>query len=49
MIIGPRTLEHLRGSLTAFELELPAEIVERLDEISATGTLAPINGMDASR
>ena len=32
-IIGPRTLAQLEGSTRALELELPADILSRLDEI----------------
>ena len=32
-IIGPRTLEQFTGSLAAVELELAADVLERLDEI----------------
>jgi aryl-alcohol dehydrogenase-like predicted oxidoreductase len=49
VIIGPRTLDQLRGSLAGFDLTLPAEVAERLDKLSDRGNLAPINGMDASR
>lgn len=32
-IIGPRTLEHLEGSLRALEIELSEDVLARLDEI----------------
>jgi aryl-alcohol dehydrogenase-like predicted oxidoreductase len=34
VIIGPRTVEQLEQNLAGFELDLPAEAVERLDEAS---------------
>lgn len=34
-IVGARTAAQLRGSLAAEEIELPTEIVEALDEVSA--------------
>jgi hypothetical protein len=45
----PRTLDHLHGNLAAFDLDLPADVATRLEEISRRPNLAPINGMDASR
>ncbi|MET9613765.1 aldo/keto reductase [Kitasatospora indigofera] len=35
VIIGPRTLDQLDGTLTGFALDLPADAISRLDEISA--------------
>ncbi|MEU6710430.1 aldo/keto reductase [Nonomuraea sp. NPDC046802] len=43
VLIGPRTVEQLRGNLAAFELELPDEAVARLDEISHLD-LGPMDG-----
>ncbi|MFF1871193.1 aldo/keto reductase [Kitasatospora herbaricolor] len=37
VIIGPRTLDQLDGNLAGFALDLPAEAVSRLDEISGAG------------
>jgi aryl-alcohol dehydrogenase-like predicted oxidoreductase len=34
-IVGARTAAQLRGSLTVEELELPAQIVSALDDVSA--------------
>ncbi len=34
VVIGPRSVEQLRGNLAAFELSLPEEAARRLDEIS---------------
>jgi aryl-alcohol dehydrogenase-like predicted oxidoreductase len=34
-IVGARTAAQLRGSLAADDVELPAEIVRALDEVSA--------------
>jgi aryl-alcohol dehydrogenase-like predicted oxidoreductase len=37
-IIGPRTMEHLESQLGALELRLPADVLDRIDEIVAPGT-----------
>jgi aryl-alcohol dehydrogenase-like predicted oxidoreductase len=37
-IIGPRTMEHLESQLGAVEVELPAEVLDRIDEIVPPGT-----------
>jgi aryl-alcohol dehydrogenase-like predicted oxidoreductase len=47
VIIGPRSLEHLEGNLAAFDLELPPEVTARLDEVSWSPELVPVNGMQA--
>ncbi|MEV5825519.1 aldo/keto reductase [Spirillospora sp. NPDC052242] len=49
VIVGPRSLEHLRGNLAGFELELPPEAVARLDEASWSPMLAPVTGMGGVR
>jgi len=41
-IIGPRTMEHLESQLTAAEVHLPDDVLDRIDEIVAPGvTLNP--------
>ena len=37
-IIGPRTMEHLESQLTATDVELDAELLDRIDEIVPPGT-----------
>jgi aryl-alcohol dehydrogenase-like predicted oxidoreductase len=37
VIIGPRTLDQLNGNLAGFTLDLPADTVAHLDEISRPG------------
>jgi aryl-alcohol dehydrogenase-like predicted oxidoreductase len=37
-IIGPRTLEHLESQLSADEVRLPADLLDRIDEIVTPGT-----------
>lgn len=37
-IIGPRTIEHLEGQLTAADLTLPADVLDRIDAIVPPGT-----------
>jgi aryl-alcohol dehydrogenase-like predicted oxidoreductase len=37
-IIGPRTMEHLESQLTAMELRLSADVLDRIDEIVPPGT-----------
>jgi aryl-alcohol dehydrogenase-like predicted oxidoreductase len=37
-IIGPRTMEHLESQLGAAEVELSADVLDRIDEIVAPGT-----------
>jgi aryl-alcohol dehydrogenase-like predicted oxidoreductase len=44
VIIGPRILGQLQQNLTAFELELPAELVSRLDEASGPAP-TPVTGV----
>src|SRR4029077_19113336 len=39
-IIGPRTMEHLESQLTAADIELSDEVLDKIDEIVAPGTLA---------
>jgi aryl-alcohol dehydrogenase-like predicted oxidoreductase len=36
-IIGPRTMEHLESQLTAAEVKLSADVLDRIDEIVAPG------------
>jgi aryl-alcohol dehydrogenase-like predicted oxidoreductase len=36
-IIGPRTMEHLEGYLAADGIELPADVLDRIDEIVPPG------------
>ncbi len=44
-IIGPRTMEQLESQLPAAELQLPAEVLDRIDEIVAPGTnINPADG-----
>lgn len=43
VIIGPRSLDQYARSALGFELELPAELVARLDAVSAPGNL-PVTG-----
>jgi aryl-alcohol dehydrogenase-like predicted oxidoreductase len=41
-IIGPRTMEHLESQLTAADVELPGNVLDRIDEIVPPGvTLNP--------
>jgi aryl-alcohol dehydrogenase-like predicted oxidoreductase len=44
-IIGPRTMEHLESQLGAADVELPTEVLDRIDEIVPPGTT--INPTDA--
>jgi len=37
-IIGPRTMEHLESQLAAADVELPDEVLDRIDEIVPPGT-----------
>lgn len=37
-IIGPRTMQHLESQLGAADVELPGELLDRIDEIVAPGT-----------
>jgi aryl-alcohol dehydrogenase-like predicted oxidoreductase len=37
-IIGPRTMEHLESQLPAAEVELPVDVLDRIDEIVLPGT-----------
>jgi aryl-alcohol dehydrogenase-like predicted oxidoreductase len=37
-IIGPRTMEHLESQLTAADVELSGDVLDRIDEIVAPGT-----------
>jgi aryl-alcohol dehydrogenase-like predicted oxidoreductase len=45
VIVGPRTLEQLESGLAGFDLDLPADAAARLDEVSWTPSLVPVNGM----
>jgi aryl-alcohol dehydrogenase-like predicted oxidoreductase len=44
VIIGPRTVEQLQHNLTGLELELPAELVFYLDEVSGPAP-GPVTGV----
>jgi len=44
-IIGPRTMEHLESQLTAPEIELSDDVLDKIDEIVAPGT--NVNPADA--
>jgi aryl-alcohol dehydrogenase-like predicted oxidoreductase len=37
-IIGPRTMEHLESQLAAADVDLPADVLDRIDEIVPPGT-----------
>ena len=37
-IIGPRTMEHLESQLTAVDVELSDDVLDRIDEIVPPGT-----------
>jgi aryl-alcohol dehydrogenase-like predicted oxidoreductase len=37
-IIGPRTMEHLKSQLTAADIDLSDDVLDRIDEIVAPGT-----------
>lgn len=43
VIIGPRTIEQYEQNIAAFDVELPPEVVERLDEASRP-TNGPVTG-----
>jgi len=43
-IIGPRTMEHLESQLTAADVELSDDVLDRIDEINALGVT--INSAD---
>jgi hypothetical protein len=36
-IIGPRTLEHLQSQIGAVDVSLPADVLDRIDEIVPPG------------
>ena len=38
-IVGPRTMEHLDGLLGADEHQLPAELLDRIDELVPPGSV----------
>jgi aryl-alcohol dehydrogenase-like predicted oxidoreductase len=44
-IIGPRTLEHLESQLTAADVELADDVLDRIDEIVPPGV--DVNPADA--
>jgi aryl-alcohol dehydrogenase-like predicted oxidoreductase len=46
IIIGPRSTDQLSGNLAGLALDLSPEAVAHLDEISASTTTAPTNGMN---
>ncbi|MGO9505546.1 MAG: aldo/keto reductase [Streptosporangiaceae bacterium] len=37
-IIGPRTMEHLESQLAAADVDLPGDVLDRIDEIVPPGT-----------
>jgi aryl-alcohol dehydrogenase-like predicted oxidoreductase len=44
-IIGPRTMEQLESQLPAADLELPDDVLDRIDEIVTPGTnINPADG-----
>jgi aryl-alcohol dehydrogenase-like predicted oxidoreductase len=44
-IIGPRTMEHLESQLAAADVELPGDVLDRIDEIVPPGTtINPADG-----
>lgn len=43
VLIGPRTAEQLEGNLAGFDLDLPAEVADRLEEVSRTANV-PVTG-----
>jgi aryl-alcohol dehydrogenase-like predicted oxidoreductase len=46
-IVGPRTVEHLHSQLAAADTVLPADVLDRIDEIVAPGVdLAPDDKFD---
>ncbi len=48
-IIGPRTMEHLESQLAAADVELPGDVLDRIDEIVPPGvTINPADGGWAS-
>ena len=48
-IIGPRTMEHLEGQLSAADVELSDDVLDRIDEIVPPGTnLNPGDVMDGN-
>jgi aryl-alcohol dehydrogenase-like predicted oxidoreductase len=44
IIVGPRTFDQLHGNLAGFDLELPAQLRQRLDDASAPAN-QPVTGM----
>jgi aryl-alcohol dehydrogenase-like predicted oxidoreductase len=46
VIIGPRAFGQLTGNLKGVALGLPAEAVNRLEEVSRSTTISPVNGMN---
>ncbi len=45
VIIGPRTMEHLESQLAAAGVELPGDVLDRIDEIVPPGTtINPADG-----
>jgi len=44
-IIGPRTMEHLKSQLTAADVKLSDDVLDRIDEIVPPGTtINPVDG-----
>jgi aryl-alcohol dehydrogenase-like predicted oxidoreductase len=44
-IIGPRTMDHLDSQLAAADVELPGDVLDRIDEIVPPGiNLNPADG-----
>jgi aryl-alcohol dehydrogenase-like predicted oxidoreductase len=46
VIIGPRTVAQLEGNLAGLAFDLPPDVVTRLDEVSQSTTIKPVNGMN---
>ncbi|GAA4058065.1 aldo/keto reductase [Actinomadura miaoliensis] len=46
VIVGPRSVEQMRGNLDGLALDLPAEAAARLDEASRSTTISPVDGMN---
>jgi aryl-alcohol dehydrogenase-like predicted oxidoreductase len=45
VIIGPRLADHVDANLAGFRLDLPADAVRRLDDVSRPSDLSPLNGV----
>ncbi|MEU6644501.1 aldo/keto reductase [Saccharomonospora sp. NPDC046836] len=44
VIVGPRTVDHLRGNLAALGEALPEDVVAQLDAASTATLIDPVNG-----